>query len=51
MPILSGSEFQSFIVLGKKEKAVYQSAGMDGIVCFSIDLSSASQNWLKISGK
>ena len=44
--ILSGSEFQSFIVL------VTVFAGVDatdGIQCFAIEMSSLMQNWLKIS--
>ena len=45
--ILSGREFPSFIVLGKKGYcSVF--AGVDGIVCFAIEMSSATQNWLKV---
>ena len=48
MASLSGIEFQSFIVLGKIFVTVY--AGEDGIVglCFAIEMSSATQNWLKM---
>ena len=42
--ILSGSEFQYFIVLERIFVAVF--AGVDGIVCFAIEMSSATQNWL-----
>ena len=43
--ILSGSEFQSFIV---ERIFVAVFAGVDGIVCFAIEMSSATQNWLKM---
>ena len=46
--ILSGSEFQYFIVLGKKEYFVAVFAGVDGIVCLANDMSSTTQNWLKM---
>ena len=46
--ILSVSEFQSFIVVGKKEYFVEVFAGVDGIVCFANEMASATQNWLKM---
>ena len=45
--ILSGSEFQYFIVL-KERIFVAVFAGVDGIVCFAIEMSSATENWLKM---
>ena len=48
MAILSGSEFQSFIVQGKKELFVTVFAGVAGIEFFAIEMSSATQNSLKI---
>ena len=47
--ILSGSEFQSFICPGEERMFVTVFAGVDGIVCFAIEMSSATQNGLKIS--
>ena len=46
---LSGSEFQYFIVLGEERIFVTVFAGVDGIVCFAIEMSSATQNWLKMA--
>ncbi len=42
---LSGSEFPSFIVLHEEEMIfVTVFAGVDGIVCFAIEMTSATQN-------
>ena len=47
---LSGSEFPSFIVLHEEEMIfVTVFAGVDGIVCFAIEMSGATQNWLKMT--
>ena len=45
---LSGSEFQSNMLLSRRIfVAVF--VGVDGIVCFAIEMSSATQNWLKMT--
>ena len=44
MASLSGSKFQYFIALGKKEYCVTAFDGVDGIVCFAIEMLSATHN-------
>ena len=46
---LSGSEYRYFIVLGEERIFLTVFAGVDGIVCFAIEMSSATQNWLKMT--
>ena len=48
MAILSGRELQYFTVL-KERIFVTIFAGVDGMVCLAIEMSSATQNWLNIS--
>ena len=38
-----------FYCLGEERIFVKVFAGVDGIVCFAIEISSATQNWLKMA--
>ena len=46
MASLPGSEFQSF---GEERIFVTVFAGVDGNVCFAIEMTSATQNWLNMT--
>ena len=48
MAILSGSEFLLCYCPGEERIFVAIFAGVDGIVCFAIEMSSATHNWLKM---
>ena len=45
--ILSGSEFH-FLLPWEESIFVAVFAGVNGIVCFAIEMSRATQNWLKM---
>ena len=50
--ISSASGFHSVIVLVRKNINLFCKsicAGVDGVACFAIEMSRATQNWLKIS--